>query len=788
MKNDKKILTTIFVTASLLLAGCMVMMQNAEAATFGADVRVNDSADSGFMQSAPDMAIDGSDNIFVVWEDNRNGNLDIYISTSTVGGDTFGTDIQIDDDTANQQNPAIATRGSNTVYVAWQDYRYGNWDIFFAKSTNGGASFGPPVPVSDAGGVSEQSYPDIAVAGNDNIHVVWQDYRIGNWDIYSAVSTDEGDSFDANVRVNSNPSPAFGQKFPSVAVNSADAIFVAWQDDRNGDDIYSARSTNDGDSFQTEIKVSDNTNDENQRYPALAIDDLNNIYVAWEDYRNGDNWDIYSATSINNGNSFGTNVRVNDDSNYNQRRPSTSVDADDNLHVTWHDSQNNHVYYTKSTDTGDSFGTDARVCNTNGVVSSQYPPIVGVNSVMYPYIAWADSRNGNDDIYFSSGFNNEPAIAITSPVADATVSGSITISGTASDPDGSEELVRVEVRIDSGSWNTAAGTSGWSYSLNTNSLTDGQHTIYARSFDGDLYSSIDSVAVNVNNPSNLPPVVSIWTPTTGSALSGSEAVVAGNATDPDGDSIDFVQVKIDGGNWIEARGTNGWAAWVYSLDTTTLSNGQHTIYARSYDGALYSDISSVSILVANAGGNAVPAVSIEEPVEGERITENYIIRGTATDTDGNVQLERVQIRIDDGSWEEAIPVAGQNDWTAWVYYLDIGDMTLEEHTIHARAFDGVDHSTEDSVTVTIAEPDAGNDMLWLFAVVILFLLLLLLLALLKIKKDKPTEFQPHGAQQYQGQEGYAQEQPGMPPEQPPSDMPSEQPPPSDIPPPEGPEF
>lgn len=786
MKNDKKILMTMLITASLLFAGSMVMMQNAGAATFGSDIRVNDSAYAASTQSAPGMAVAPSGNIYTVWEDDRNGNYDIYLSSSTDGGSSFYTDVQIDNDGANQQRPAIVTHGSSNVYVVWQDYRNGNWDIYFARSTNSGASFGTPTQVSDAGGSSEQSYPDIAVAGNDNIYVVWQDQRNGNWDIYSAVSTDDGNSFEQNVRVNSNPSPVIDQRSPSIALNNNDAVFVAWQDNRNGDDdIYLARSTNEGDSYQTDIEVSDDVTDRNQRSPTIAIDDSDDIYVAYEDYRSGNNWDIYISSSSNNGNSFDAHARVNDASSNNLRIPSMSVDADDNLHVAWYNGWDNYIYYTKSTDAGATFGADARVSGTNAAASSQYPPVVRVNNAMEPYIAWADSRDGNDDIYFSSGINNGPACSIGYPTVDSTVSGTLTITGSASDPDGNEEIVEVEVRIDGGDWNTATGTSGWSYAINTNSLSNGQHTIYARSFDGVLYSSIDSIAMNVNNPSNLAPLLSIWTPASGSALSGSEAVIAGNATDPDGDFIDVVQVKIDGGDWNTARGMNNWAAWAYSLDTTPLSNGQHIIYARSYDGALYSDTSSVSVLVTNSGGNTAPVVSIVEPVLDERITENYIIRGTASDLDGDVQVERVEIRMDDGTWEDAIPVAGQNNWTAWVYYLDISDMTLGQHTIYARSYDGLDNSEEVSVTVTIAEPDAGNSMLWLLAVIIIILLVLLVLVLVKREKDKPAEFQPT-VHPYQGQAGYAQQQSGMHPQSPPP--PPLATPPSDTPPPEAPDI
>jgi len=61
-----------------------------------------------------------------------------------------------------------------------------------------------------------------------------------------------------------------------------------------------------------------------------------------------------------------------------------------------------------------------------------------------------------------------------------------------------------------------------------------------------------------------------------------------------------VEVRIDDGNWTEATATyppsfRFWIDW----DTMTLSDGEHTIYARSYDGSNYSDVSHVVVIVRN---------------------------------------------------------------------------------------------------------------------------------------------------------------------------------------------
>ena len=90
-----------------------------------------------------------------------------------------------------------------------------------------------------------------------------------------------------------------------------------------------------------------------------------------------------------------------------------------------------------------------------------------------------------------------PTGAINSPANGATVTGITPVSGTASD---NVAVAKVEVSIDGGGWALAAGTTNWSFSLNTPGLLNGTHTISARATDGSgNVSSIPSITVRVFN-------------------------------------------------------------------------------------------------------------------------------------------------------------------------------------------------------------------------------------------------------------------------------------------------
>jgi hypothetical protein len=100
--------------------------------------------------------------------------------------------------------------------------------------------------------------------------------------------------------------------------------------------------------------------------------------------------------------------------------------------------------------------------------------------------------------------NKAPTITTTQPAEGATVSGMVTIEGTAMDPDGNQTLHQVEARFNTGDWRNTDGTSAWSYVWNTAEFANGPHTIEVRAWDGTHYSPSKSITLTVQNQ------VAIW--------------------------------------------------------------------------------------------------------------------------------------------------------------------------------------------------------------------------------------------------------------------------------------
>jgi len=212
-------------------------------------------------------------------------------------------------------------------------------------------------------------------------------------------ATAEEICFEPSIRV--SDSTVMPRVIPSIAVDTCGNINVVWMDCRDGfdtEDIYFSRSTNEGSTWSTSVKVNDEFPG-NCAWPSLDVDNSGNLYVAWEQEGDGN---IYFSMSADSGKTWTPDVRVNEDVPGYKGAPSLAVDGDGNIYITWSDDRNGpaDIYFAKSTDGGSTWTTPNVKVNSP---SSGYQLLshTAVGDSGWVYAIWCDNRAGVWDGFFS---------------------------------------------------------------------------------------------------------------------------------------------------------------------------------------------------------------------------------------------------------------------------------------------------------------------------------------------------------------------------------------------------
>lgn len=279
-------------------------------------IRVNDDAITGILHEHPSVAVADNGDVVVAWQDRRSGkSFDIYVQQYQIIGTppaltAIGGNERVDTDAGDHDQiyPDVAVDKEGHFYIAWQDQRNNNDDIFAVRSVGSGAAmqWDDDTLISDEPTLSKQSNPSIdvimAVVVTDIdyevitppgeppyavitavytrekpiIVVAWEDWRNDNSDIYVVRSVDYGETYSEDTRVNQDPlNSAAGHFGPAIAVTMGMKDIT--------------------------IKIVDPT------YGELVVDlvaPIAFVHIVWQDYRNsqtfypsgkGDDPDIYYA-------------------------------------------------------------------------------------------------------------------------------------------------------------------------------------------------------------------------------------------------------------------------------------------------------------------------------------------------------------------------------------------------------------------------------------------------------------------------------------------------------------
>ena len=191
----------------------------------------------------------------------------IYFAASTDGAATFGPPVLVSSQgelaLGMHRGPRIAYTGQGIVIsaVVGQQGEGKDGDVMAWRSLDGGKSWSAPVRVNDVPASAREGLHAMAFGGRDTLFAAWLDLREKGTRIYGSVSRDGGATWSENRLVYRSPSGTVCQCcHPSVAVDRSGVILVMFRNALEGSrDLYLARSADGGKTFAAAQKVGGGT-------------------------------------------------------------------------------------------------------------------------------------------------------------------------------------------------------------------------------------------------------------------------------------------------------------------------------------------------------------------------------------------------------------------------------------------------------------------------------------------------------------------------------------------------
>ncbi len=376
-QSTKTITTKLLISAGFIASACFTAAAALAQPVIGPQVRADTG---GGVEAANETSCASTDlfpnEIVAVWNDWRRSTsfeiINMGVGVSLDGGTTW-TDFLVRPPAQNQSSvegdPMTAyDNRTGTLWVGAISFA-SNGGLYVAKKIQGSNNFEPSVQIG------QQSFADKCwmaagpAPGNPNATMVYIAYNEGLWR-----SADMGQTWQGPVNI------GFGIGFlPRIAPNGD--LFVSWWDFGNGH--WVRKSTDGGLTFKSAVKAATRLDvwgtQDGSRFPGtfrspsmntMAIDPNDGtMYIVYSDttdnQSNGKNVDLYFTKSTDGGNSWSTPVVINQDAATpgDQFFPWLEVDKTGMLHMVYYDSrntiQNDNVvngmfdaYYMYSTDHG----------------------------------------------------------------------------------------------------------------------------------------------------------------------------------------------------------------------------------------------------------------------------------------------------------------------------------------------------------------------------------------------------------------------------------------------------
>jgi hypothetical protein len=362
-------------------------------------------------QNDPRILGDGHGGAFIAWKDARNGtaNPDIYMQhIDSLGYPLWSsTGLVICNDLADQSTPNLCSDLQGGVIIAWSDLRSGlERDVFAQRVTANGEILWTSNGVPVANKANREHNEKICSDGLGGAYIVWEQFddALGYWNIAIQHLDSNGNRlWDTNGIPVSNV--LANRLNPKIQKGKFGGVYLTWQDYRNGIDydIFAQRIASNGVLLWNSQGLAVAETNGSQINPKIDSDSLSGgIYIAWADKRNSIDYDIYTQRIDSTGNIFWiTNgIAVGADIGNQSAVDILCTSSSNGVMVTWRDGRNGHddIYIDKISPSGISSWQQNGVLLSSSNFNKLNPNICSDGNGG-AIVAWQDSTINDWDVY-----------------------------------------------------------------------------------------------------------------------------------------------------------------------------------------------------------------------------------------------------------------------------------------------------------------------------------------------------------------------------------------------------
>ena len=241
-------------------------------------------------KSDVDAVSDGQGGILIVWSDQRGGfDNDVYAQRLDGWGNELWTPggAQISSGAFLEDNPRITSDGAGGAIVVWQ-HALADFNIHAQRIGAAGNVLWQANGVFVCQAFLNQTGPQLIPDGSGGALIAWEDVRVGNWDIYAQRIDASGVP---QWPLDGRPicAQANDQFRPQLVTDGMGGAYLAWEDFRNSFqyDIYMQRIGSFGLPQYAADGVPICNNGANQMSVRLASLDIGGMVAVWRDERTG---------------------------------------------------------------------------------------------------------------------------------------------------------------------------------------------------------------------------------------------------------------------------------------------------------------------------------------------------------------------------------------------------------------------------------------------------------------------------------------------------------------------